>query len=137
MKKGILGIFIIFCMFGCAPYSISGYNNQSIALEEYSFSVGYFFNHTSRMNKIPKAGLVFYVQHMSEKQRIINVLSVESKVYGQLKPFTSKSFLDGNLFFKDTTWEKGKKTYEKIKTDTIRVLIEDQEGRPKVISFYN
>ncbi|MCU7617398.1 hypothetical protein NZ698_09325 [Chryseobacterium sp. PBS4-4] len=136
MKKGFLGV-IIFCLYSCAPYSITEYNNQSVVMDEYYFSVGYFFNHTSRMNNLPKAGLVFHVQDKSEKQRKINILSVESKVYGKLESITSKSFSNGNLFFKDMTWEEGKKTHQKIKTDTIKVVIEDQKGSSKVISFYN
>lgn len=136
MKKGML-VLIIFCLYGCVPYSIIGYKNHDLDIKEYDFSVGYFYNHTARLNKLPKVGLVFYAKNKYKDEKKIDVLSVESKTYGSLESTNNDIVKESDLFFKDMSWEKQKLTREKILTDTIKVIYKDSNAVSRVIRFYN
>lgn len=137
MKK-ILCLIILCFLCGCTQYGFVGYKSRSGGIDDYYFQVGYLVNHKPKINELPKSSLVFYVNDKKEISKKIDVISVQSTLYGVLEPYYNKTFTGkaNNLFLKNMEWEKRGVTLKKIESDTIKVIIKDANQEIRKISFY-
>lgn len=138
MKK-ILYLIIFCSLCGCTPYGIVGYKSSSTDIPNYYFQVGYLVNHKPKMNQLPRSCMVFYVNDKYDMSKKIEVISVQSKIYGKLEPYHNKTFTGkaDNLYLKNMDWESRGETLKKIENDTIQVVLKDSNEELKTISFYN
>ncbi len=136
----IIAYLILCCsLYGCTQYGIVGYKSRSLEMADYYFQVGYLVNHKPKINELPGSCLVFYVHDKHQVSRHIEVISVQSKIYGKLEPYPNKSFTGkaDHLYLKDMEWKIRDKTLKKITVDTTTAILKDSDEKIKTISFYH
>lgn len=136
-KKIALLFCLLFLLNSCTEYILTRYSKTNKSFYQQKIDAGYLVNN-NKPNGLPKRSLLVHFKNENDtkNKKIISVTSVR---YGNFEKITNKNFsaigTDGILFLKPLE-ESRKMTLQKIKTDTIKIIIEDN-NRIETVLFYN
>lgn len=136
-KKSVLLSGLLFLFHSCTEYVLTRYTKTDNRFYEQKIEAGYLVNH-NKPNGLPERSLLVRFRDKKEIQDK-KIISVTSVTYGHLERFSNTKFsalsTDHPVFIKPIS-ESRNKTLQKMKLDTIKVVIAD-DSRTETVLFYN